>query len=111
MLDTPTVSINDPSIATYSDGKIIGLKEGTTTLTTSLYGLPSTTSATIIVHDCDNHWDGGVITKVPTCTKEGEKKFTCAICNNTKIEKIGIDANFHQAILLQKQKIITGIRE
>lgn len=58
VLDTPTVSINDPSIATYSDGKIIGLKEGTTTLTTSLYGLPSTTSATIIVHDCDNHWDG-----------------------------------------------------
>lgn len=43
VLDTPTVSINDPSIATYSDGKIIGLKEGTTTLTTSLYGLPSTT--------------------------------------------------------------------
>ncbi len=34
VLDTPTVSINDPSIATYSDGKIIGLKEGTTTLTT-----------------------------------------------------------------------------
>ena len=57
VLDTPTVSINDPSIATYSDGKIIGLKEGTTTLTTSLYGLPSTTSATIIVHDCDNHWN------------------------------------------------------
>lgn len=71
VLDTPTVSINDPSIATYSDGKIIGLKEGTTTLTTSLYGLPSTTSATIIVHDCDNHWDGGVITKVPTCIVEG----------------------------------------
>ena len=36
VLDTPTVPINDPSIATYSDGKIIGLKEGTTTLTTSL---------------------------------------------------------------------------
>lgn len=88
VLDTPTVSINDPSIATYSDGKIIGLKEGTTTLTTSLYGLPSTNSATIIVHDCDNHWDGGVITKVPTCTKEGEKKFTCAICNNTKLKKL-----------------------
>ena len=32
VLDTPTVSINDPSIATYSDGKIIGLKEGTETL-------------------------------------------------------------------------------
>ena len=104
VLDTPTVSINDPSIATYSDGKIIGLKEGTTTLTTSLYGLPSTTSATIIVHDCDNHWDGGVITKVPTCTKEGEKKFTCAICNNTKIEKIGIDATNHLHSEIRNQK-------
>ena len=104
VLDTPTVSINDPSIATYSDGKIIGLKEGTTTLTTSLYGLPSTTSATIIVHDCDNHWDGGVITKVPTCTEEGEKKFTCAICNNTKIEKIGIDATNHLHSEIRNQK-------
>ena len=104
VLDTPTVSINDPSIATYSDGKIIGLKEGTTTLTTSLYGLPSTTSATIIVHDCDNHWDGGVITKVPTCIVEGERTYTCAICNNTKIEKIGIDATNHLHSGIRNQK-------
>ena len=104
VLDTPTVSINDPSIATYSDGKIIGLKEGTTTLTTSLYGLPSATSATIIVHDCDNHWDGGVITKVPTCIVEGEKTYTCAICNNTKIEKIGIDATNHLHSEIRNQK-------
>lgn len=104
VLDTPTVSINDPSIATYSDGKIIGLKEGTTTLTTSLYGLPSTTSATIIVHDCDNHWDGGVITKVPTCIVEGERTYTCAICNNTKIEKIGINATKHLHSEIRNQK-------
>ena len=104
VLDTPTVSINDPSIATYSDGKIIGLKEGTTTLTTSLYGLPSTTSATIIVHDCDNHWDGGVTTKVPTCIVEGERTYTCAICNNTKIEKIGIDATKHLHSEIRNQK-------
>ena len=104
LLDTPTVSINDPSIATYSDGKIIGLKEGTTTLTTSLYGLPSTTSATIIVHDCDNHWDGGVITKVPTCIVEGERTYTCTICNNTKVEKIGIDATNHLHSEIRNQK-------
>ncbi|MFR0911157.1 MAG: hypothetical protein ACLSHN_11340 [Eubacterium sp.] len=36
MLDTPTISIDDPSIATYSNGKIIGLKEGTTTLRATL---------------------------------------------------------------------------
>ena len=104
VLDTPTVSINDPSIATYSDGKIIGLKEGTTTLTTSLYGLPSTTSATIIVHDCDNHWDSGVTTKVPTCIGKGEKKFTCTICNNTKIEKIDVDATNHLHSEIRNQK-------
>ena len=104
VVDTPTVSINDPSIATYSDGKIIGLKEGTTTLTTSLYGLPSTTSATIIVHDCDNHWDGGVITKVPTCIVEGERTYTCTICNNTKVEKIGIDATNHLHSEIRNQK-------
>ena len=104
VLDTPTVSINDPSIATYSDGKIIGLKEGTTTLTTSLYGLPSTTSATIIVHDCDNHWNKGVITKAPTCIGEGENKFTCTICNNTKIEKIDVDATNHLHSEIRNQK-------
>ncbi|EKC47306.1 hypothetical protein OBE_15778, partial [human gut metagenome] len=71
-----------------SDGKIIGLKEGTTTLTTSLYGLPSTTSATIIVHDCDNHWNQGVITKVPTCIGEGEKNSPALFVIIQKLKKL-----------------------
>ena len=104
VLDTPTISIDDPSIATYSNGNIIGLKEGTTTLRATLYGLPSTTSATIIVHKCDNHWNQGVITKIPTCTEKGEKTFTCTICNNTKTEKVGIDATNHLHSQLRNQK-------
>ncbi len=104
VLDTPTFSIDDPSVATYSDGKIIGLKEGTTTLRASLYGLPSATSSTIIVHECDNHWNQGIITKKPTCTVEGEKTFTCTICNNTKTEKIDVDATNHLHSEIRNQK-------
>lgn len=33
-------------------------------------------------------WDAGVVTKQPTETTAGEKKFTCSICNGTKIQTI-----------------------
>ena len=35
---------------------------------------------------------------------EGEKTYTCAICNNTKIEKIGIDATKHLHSEIRNQK-------
>ena len=73
----------DSSIATYSDGKISGVSEGTTTLTASLYGLTATIVPTINVHDCNKHWDQGKITKQPTTKHEGEKTFTCSVCGKT----------------------------
>ena len=81
--DIPDISVTDSSIATYSDGKISGVKEGTTTLTASLYGLTITDMPTITVHECDNHWNDGEITTEPTCIKEGVKTFTCTICGDT----------------------------
>lgn len=47
----PDISVTVSSISTYSDGKISGIKEGTTTLTTSLYGLTITDMLTITVHE------------------------------------------------------------
>ena len=93
--DIPDISVTDSSIATYSDGKISGVKEGTTTLTASLYGLTITDMPTITVHECDNHWNDGEITTAPTCIKEGVKTFTCTICGDTKTETISKAADKH----------------
>ena len=38
-------------------------------------------------------WDGGVVTKAPTCTEKGEKTYTCTVCDKTKKE--GIAASGH----------------
>lgn len=93
--DIPDISVTDSSIATYSDGKILGIKEGTITLTASLYGLTITDMPTITVHECDNHWNDGEITTEPTCIKEGVKTFTCTICGDTKTETISKAADKH----------------
>lgn len=37
---------------------------------------------------CEHEYDNGVITKEPTCTEEGEKTFTCSLCEKTKIESV-----------------------
>ena len=50
--DLPAISVNDPSIATYSNGKITGVAEGSTTLTASLYGLTAADMPTINVYRC-----------------------------------------------------------
>lgn len=33
-------------------------------------------------------WDKGNLTKEATCTEDGEKTYTCSVCQNTKVEKI-----------------------
>lgn len=93
VLDTPVVSIADSSVASYSNNKLSGLKEGTTKLTATLYGITASGS-TVSVHDCDKHWDNGSVTKKPTCTEPGEKTFTCSICRKTT-KKESIPATGH----------------
>ena len=100
--DLPAISVNDPSIATYSNGKITGVAEGSTTLTASLYGLTAADMPTINVYKCEHHWDQGEITTKPTCTDEGEKTFTCSICGNTKTEKVSTTDHQHMEIRNQK---------
>ena len=87
VLDTPVVSIADSSVASYDNKTLSGLKEGTTKLTATLYGMTASGS-TVSVHDCENHWDTGKVTKKPTCTEPGEKTFTCSICKSTKKESV-----------------------
>ena len=88
VLDTPVISVADSSIAAYSNKQLSGLKEGTTNLTATLYGITASVSSTVSVHDCRNHWNNGSVTKKPTCTATGEKTFTCSICKSTKKESV-----------------------
>ena len=93
VLDTPVVSIADSSVASYDNKTLSGLKEGTTKLTATLYGMTASGS-TVSVHDCENHWDTGKVTKKQTCTESGEKAFTCSICRKTT-KKESVPATGH----------------
>ena len=88
VLDTPVISVADSSIAAYNNDQLSGLKEGTTNLTATLYGMTASASSTVAVHDCKNHWDNGRVTKKPTCTAFGEKTFTCSMCKSTQKESV-----------------------
>ena len=101
--DLPAISVNDPSIATYSNGKITGVAEGSTTLTASLYGLTAADMPTINVYRCEHHWDQGEIITEATCTEEGEKKFTCSICGDEKTEKVRATGHQHTEIRNKKE--------
>ena len=101
--DLPVISVNDPSIATYSNGKITGVAEGSTTLTASLYGLTAADMPTINVYRCEHHWNQGEIITEATCTEEGEKTFTCSICGDEKTEKISATGHQHTEIRNKKE--------
>ena len=101
--DLPAISVNDPSIATYSNGKITGVAEGSTTLAASLYGLTAVDMPTINVYRCEHHWNQGEIITEATCTEEGEKKFTCSICGDEKTEKVSATGHQHTEIRNKKE--------
>ena len=49
--------------------------------------------------DCPNGhtWDGGTVTKQPTCTEAGERTYTCAVCGTTRtaaVEALGHSYNY-----------------
>ena len=49
---------------------------------------PSTCGHDVVSGKTEHIWDGGVVTKEPTCTEKGEKTYTCTICDKTKKEEI-----------------------
>lgn len=97
VLDTPVVSIADSSVASYNNNQLSGLNEGTTNLSATLYGMTASGS-TVSVHDCENHWDTGKVTKKQTCTYPGEKTFTCSICKSTKKESISATGHNYASV-------------
>ncbi len=42
-------------------------------------------------------WNGGSVTAKPSCTKEGEKLYTCTVCGHTKTEKLSKTAHTYGA--------------
>lgn len=93
VLDTPVISVADSSVAAYNNNQLSGLKEGTTNLSATLYGMTASGSP-VSVHDCKNHWDTGKVTRKPSCTEPGEKTFTCSICRKTT-KKESVPATGH----------------
>lgn len=98
VLDIPVISVADSSIAVYNNNQLSGLKEGTTNLTATLYGITASGSSTVSVHDCKNHWDNGSVTKKPTCTAPGEKTFTCSMCKSTKTESVSATGHNYASV-------------
>ncbi len=48
------------------------------------------------LNEMQNHaYDAGEVTKQPSHSTEGEKTYTCSVCNGTKIEKIAPDTTTH----------------
>lgn len=110
VLDTPVVSIDDSSVASYNNNQLSGLKEAPTCESDGiLYGKCSRCSKTITKQDAKNpalghDWkdngdgtatcsregcgkkhthdlDSGTTTVAPTCTVTGEKEYCCTYTN------------------------------
>ena len=54
-------------------------------------------------NESPHEWDGGVVTKKPTLTSEGEKTCTCA-CGETKVEKLAAQASFADDFTLEEEQ-------
>ena len=42
-----------------------------------------------------HRWKSGIVSSLPTCTKKGERTFTCVICEKEKTEEIDTDPSNH----------------
>lgn len=85
-LDKAEWKSSNPSVASVDgNGQVKGLKKGTADITASKGSLTATRTVRVI-HD--HSWDAGKVTKSATCTKDGEKIYTCSGCGETKTEVI-----------------------
>ena len=85
-LDKAEWKSSNPSVASVDgNGQVKGLKKGTADITASKGSLTATRTVRVI-HD--HSWDAGKVTKLATCTKDGEKIYTCNGCGETKTEVI-----------------------
>lgn len=92
------ITSSDPKIVfVAADGTMTAnsTASGTATITlANRYSLPQhpnvSASFTVKVGTsvCNHMWDSGVIKREPTYTEEGEKVYTCLLCNEVSTEKI-----------------------
>lgn len=55
----------------------------------------------------EHSWDNGRVTKEATCTKDGEKTYTCTVCNTTKTEVIPATGHQHKEVRNAKKATCT----
>ena len=55
----------------------------------------------------EHSWDNGKVTKEATCTEDGEKTYTCTVCNTTKIEVIPATGHQHKEVRNAKKATCT----
>ena len=85
-LDHADWKSSDPSVAVVDDsGLIRGVKKGTADITAAR-GTRKVTRTIRIVHV--HSWDEGEVTTAASCTKDGEKTYTCTLCAAVRKEKI-----------------------
>lgn len=85
-LDKAEWKSSNPSVASVDgNGQVKGLKKGTADIT-AFKGSLTATRTVRVIHD--HSWDAGKVTKSATCTKNGEKTYTCSGCGETKTEVI-----------------------
>ena len=93
-----TVTLNGKTLTEgidYTVSYANNIEIGTATVTVTGTGnYTGTAQTTFEIVPCNHQWDAGVVTKEPTCTAEGEKTYTCTLCNDTKTE--AIPAREHQ---------------
>lgn len=99
---TLSYSSSDSSVVSVSaDGVVTIVGPGTATITVSADAKAGYTGATktitiTVASRCStgNHsWDGGSVTREPTCVQDGVRTYVCTICGETKVESIPATGN------------------
>ena len=55
----------------------------------------------------EHSWDNGKVTKEATCTEDGEKTYTCTVCNTTKTKVIPATGHQHKEVRNAKKATCT----